>query len=73
MNRKGKYGRKRKTTARDKTFLIRDIKLNPSKTSQELQQDLAHAGVIAHDYTVRTRLEEGGMKTSKSDFKRNNY
>lgn len=63
VNRKGKCGRKRKTTRRDEAFLIRDSKLNPRKTSQELQQDLAHAGVIVHDSTVRKRLIEGGRKT----------
>jgi len=33
VNRKGKCERKRKTTARDKTFLLRESKLNPRKTS----------------------------------------
>lgn len=37
VNRKGKCGRKRKTTARDEAFLIRESKLYPRKTSQDLQ------------------------------------
>lgn len=69
VNRKGKCGRKRKTTARDEVFLIRESRLNPRKTSQELQQDLAHAGVVVHDSTVRKRLIEGGRKTIRPQKK----
>lgn len=69
VNRKGRCGRKRKTTARDEAFLIRESKLNPRKTSQQLQRDLAHAGVIIHDSTVRKRLKEGGRKAVRPQKK----
>lgn len=69
VQRKGKCGRKRKTTPRDEAFLIRESKLNPRKTSQELQKDLAHVGVIVHDSTIRKRLIEGGRKTIRPQKK----
>ena len=49
VKRKGKCGRKRKTTPRDKAFLLRDSKLHPRKTSYDLQQDLEKAGVKIHN------------------------
>ncbi|KAK9751429.1 hypothetical protein QE152_g5027 [Popillia japonica] len=38
VNRKGKCGRKRKTTPRDEAFIIRESKLNPRKKSQQQRQ-----------------------------------
>ena len=43
--RKGKCGRKPKTTPYDDVVLLRNSKKNPRKTSFDLQKDLAHAGV----------------------------
>lgn len=36
VNRKGKYGRKIKTTARDGAFLVRESKLNPRKPVKDV-------------------------------------
>lgn len=62
VNRKGKCGRNRKTTARYEAVLIKESKLNTGKTSQQLQQDLALIEGIIHDCTVLKRLIEGGKK-----------
>ena len=41
--RKGKCGRKRKTTPKDDLVLLRNSKKDPRKTSFDLQKDLASA------------------------------
>lgn len=69
VKRKGKCGRKRKTTHRDECLLLRNSKLNPRKTSFDLQQDLEKAGVKIHDSTVRKRLIEGGRKAIRPQKK----
>lgn len=69
VTRKGNCGRKRKTTARDDIFFIRNSKLNPRKTSHELQQDLAVAGIAVHDSTVRRRLLERGRRAIRPQRK----
>ena len=51
--RKGKCGKKRKTSPRDDIFLIRQSKLDPRKTSFDLQRDLAHTGKQISSSTVR--------------------
>ena len=58
--RKGNCGRKRKTTPRDDFYLIRQSKLAPRKTSDDLQKDLAGAGVNVSSSTVRRRLLKVG-------------
>ena len=60
--RKGKYGRKRKTSPRDDIFLIRQSKLDQRKTSFDLQRDLAHTGKQISSSTVRKRLVMAGRK-----------
>jgi hypothetical protein len=62
VKRLGKCRRKRKTTQADDRFLLRKSKLDPRKTSQELQQDLAESGIVIHDSTVRKRLLENGRR-----------
>lgn len=69
VQRKGKCGRKRKTTSRDESFILRNSKLNPKKTSYDLQQDLEKAGVKIHDSTIRRRLLEGGRKAVRPQKK----
>lgn len=63
--RKGRCGRKRKTTPRDDAVIIRNSKLDPRKSSFELQKDLQHAGVEVSAITVRRRLLEVGRKARK--------
>ena len=63
--RRGKCGRKRKTTARDDSFVIRNSVIDPKKTSVDLQSDLASAGVVVHDSTIRRRLLEVGRRAHK--------
>lgn len=69
VQRKGKCGRKRKTTPRDEAFLLRESKIHPRKTSYDLQQDLEKAGVKIHDSTVRRRLLEGGRRAVRPQRK----
>ena len=64
-NRKGNCGRKKKTTPRTDAYLLRESKLNPRKTSFQLQQDLASAGVIVDSSTVRRRLLAVGRKARR--------
>ena len=63
--RKGRFGRKRKTTPRDDSFLIRKSKLDPSKSSFDLQRDSQHSGVNISAVTVRPRLLEVGREARK--------
>ena len=60
--RKGKCGRKQKTSPRDDIFLIRQSKLDPRKTSFDLQRDLSHTGKQISFSTVRKRLVMAGRK-----------
>ena len=53
-NRKGNCGRKKKTMPRTDAYLLRESKFNPRKTSFQLQQDLASAGVMVDSSTVRS-------------------
>ena len=61
-NRKGNCGRKKKTTPRTDAYLLGESKFNPRKTSFQLQQDLASAGVMVDSSTVRRRLLAIGRK-----------
>ena len=45
VQRKGRCGRKRKTTKRDDLAFLRNSKLNPRKTSEEIKRDLDKSGV----------------------------
>jgi len=62
LRRKGKCGRKRKTTPKDEPILPRNKKKKPRKSSFELQKDLAYSGVHVSSATVRHRLIEAGRK-----------
>lgn len=63
--RKGRCGRKRKTSARDDKLLLRISKLDPRKTSIVLKKELEVAGVHIHSCTVRRRLLENGRRARK--------
>lgn len=63
--RKGKCGRKKKTNARDDKYLLRQSKLDPRKTSSDLQKDLATSGVHISSSTVRRRLLSVGRKARR--------
>lgn len=69
VKRLGKCGRKRKTTPADDRFLLRKSKLDPRKSSQDLQQDLAASGIVIHDSTVRKRLLESGRRAIRPQKK----
>uniref|UniRef100_A0A3Q3KA92 Transposase Tc1-like domain-containing protein n=1 Tax=Monopterus albus TaxID=43700 RepID=A0A3Q3KA92_MONAL len=60
--RKGKCGRKRKTTPRDDAYLIRESVKDPRKTSDALKVDLKEKGIEVSSSTVRRRLLEVGRK-----------
>ena len=55
-NRKGNRGSKKKTKRRTDAYLLRKSKFNPSKTSFQLQQDLASAEGMVDSSTVGRRL-----------------
>ena len=63
--RKGKCGRKRKTTCRADAAIIRLSKKDPRKTSDDLQKDIAAAGFAISSSTVRRRLLEKGRKARR--------
>lgn len=63
--RKGKCGRKRKTTPRTDKILIRNSKQHPKKTSTDLRRDLLDYGVDVSTSTVRKRLLDVGRKARK--------
>ena len=60
VKRRGRCGRKRKTTARDDQMIIRNSVKNPRKTSVDLKRDLSAAGVNVDSSTIRRRLIERG-------------
>ena len=63
--RRGRCGRKRKTTPRDNKVIIRNSIKYPKKTSIDLQRDLSSAGVNISSSTVRRRLLEVGRFARK--------
>ena len=65
VQRKERCGRKRKTTKRDDLILLRNSKINPRKTSEDLKRDLDKSGVHMSSFTVRRRLLEKGRKARK--------
>jgi len=54
--KKGRCGRKRKTTGRDDSFLVRECKKNRKKTSKQLWTMMSERGVNVSARTVRRRL-----------------
>ena len=67
--RKGKCGQKRKITAKDDAYLLRKSKLDPRKTSSDLQKDLSSAGVEISASFVRRRLVFSGSKATRPQKK----
>lgn len=63
--RRGKCGRKRKTTLRTDKILIRNSKINPRKTSSDLRRDLLATGFDVSSSTARRRLLEAGRKARR--------
>ena len=59
-NRRGRCGRKRKTTTHDDRTILRNSLKDPRKISKDLQRDLAMAGVDIDSSTVRKRLLQAG-------------
>ena len=51
--------------SRTDAYLLRESKFNPRKTSFQLQQDLASAGVMVDSSTVRRRLLAVGRKARR--------
>ena len=54
--RKGRCGRKRKTTFYDDKVIIRNSVKDPKKNSKDLQRDMDSAGVNISSSTIRRRL-----------------
>lgn len=63
--RKGKCGRKRKTTATQDRLLVRKSKVNPKLTAVDLNRELAAHGTNLHVTTVRRRLLDAGRKARR--------
>src|SRR5215469_15753539 len=63
--RRGRCGRKRKTTPHDDKVIIRNNIKDPKKTSIDLRRDLSSAGVNISSSTVRRRLLEVGRFARK--------
>ena len=61
-NRRGRYGRKRKTTTHDDGMILRNSLKDPRKTSKDLQRDLAMAGVDIDSSTLRKRIVQAGRR-----------
>ena len=64
-NRKCNCGKKKKTTPRTDACLLRESKFNPRKTSFQVPQDLASAGVMVDSSTVRRQLLAVGWKARR--------
>ena len=60
--RKGKCGRKRKTTPKDDAYLIRKSVKDPRKTSDAIKTTLGEKGIKISSSTVCRRLLEVGRK-----------
>ena len=67
--RKGKCGRKRKTSPRDDIFVMSQSKLDPRKTSFDLQRDLALTGSENSASALRKRRIMGWRKAIRPDKK----
>ena len=63
--RRGKCGRKRKTTPHDDKVIIRNSVKDPKKSSTDLRRDFSSAGVNVSSSTVRRRLLEVGRFARK--------
>ena len=61
VRRKGKCGRRRKTTDHDDRYLLRESMRDPRKNSEDLMRDLVNCGTCKiSSSTVRRRLIEKG-------------
>ena len=65
IHRRGRCGRKRKTTFHDDKIIIRNSIKSPWKTSKELQSDLATSGVLVDPSIIRRRLLASGRIARK--------
>jgi len=63
--RKGKCGRKKKTTPTQDRLLVRKSKINPRMTAVDLNRDLRASGTSVSDMTVRRRLLAAGRVAIK--------
>ena len=68
--KKGNCGRKRKTTPKDDCYIIKKSKQDPSKSSVELRNDLAGAGMTISASLVRRRLTGTKWKKSSKTFQK---
>ena len=68
--RKRKCGRKRKTTAKDDAYILKKSKQDSSKSSVEITNDLAGAGVEISASLVRKRLVAMGRKARRPSNKK---
>ena len=66
---KGNCGQKRKTIAKDDAYLLRKSKLDPKKTSSDLQKDLSPARLKISASLVRRRLVLAGRKATRPQKK----
>jgi len=60
IERRGRCGRKRKTTARDDQTIMRNSVKDPRKNIVDPKRDLSAAGVNVHSSSIRRRLIERG-------------
>jgi DNA-directed RNA polymerase I, II, and III subunit RPABC1 len=67
-NRKGKCGRKRKTTRRTDQLLLRNSRLHPKMTSKDLQRDLLTSRIDIDASTLRCRLFEVRKQIEEQNF-----
>ena len=65
VQRKGRCGRKRKTTKRYDLTLLRKSKLNRRKTSEELKRNMDDSGVHVSSSTIQRRFLENGRKARR--------
>lgn len=62
VERSGKCGRKRATTSRDDSMILRKSKINPRLTEADINNEVCPEVSV---HTVRRRLLEGGRKCQK--------
>ena len=72
VQRKGRCGRKRKTTKRYGLTLLRKSKLNPRKTSEELKRDMDDSGVHVSSSKLPFDDDCWRMERKREDQKRSN-
>lgn len=63
--RSGKCGRRRATTTRDDSLLVRECRKNRKASSRQLQGMLEQHGVAVSSRTVRRRLLDAGLRACR--------